>query len=195
MIGSFVGPEAPSVAGPNVLFTSGTFGHRRGDAVEGAMICDMEGTAGNPQLRTAGLEDLPDLLRLTREFYDEDGFATSDDELDRNFRGLLAAEAGAHVCLARHDGSAIGFALTTTDLVLESGVVAELQDLYVMPAHRGTGVGARLLQDARQWAQAQGASLLEVVVAPNGRDVSGLLAYYAAQGFRDEGRKLLSLEL
>jgi aminoglycoside 6'-N-acetyltransferase I len=147
------------------------------------------------RLRSADLDDLPDLLRLAREFYDEDGFATSDEELARNFRALFAAEAGAHICLAIVDGSAVGFGLTTTDLILESGLVAELQDLYVMPAHRGTGVGARLMQDAQRWARDRGAALLEVVVAPNGRDVSGLLAYYAANGFRDDGRRLLSLEL
>jgi aminoglycoside 6'-N-acetyltransferase I len=146
-------------------------------------------------LRIAHIDDLPELLRLAREFYDEDGFVTSDGELDRNFRTLLAAESSAHICLAIKHASAIGFALTTTDVILESGLVAELQDLYVMPAHRGTGVGALLMEDAKEWAKGQGAALLEIVVAPNGRDVSGLLRYYTANGFRDEGRRLLSLEL
>lgn len=153
-----------------------------------------DSTDFNAQLRTAQLDDLPDLLRLAREFYDEDGFATRDDELDSNFRALLAT-TNAHTCLAFKDGAAIGFALTTTDLVLESGLIAELQDLYVMPAHRGAGVGARLMLDAQAWAREQGAALLEIVVAPNGRDISGLLRYYAANGFRDEGRRLLSLDL
>jgi aminoglycoside 6'-N-acetyltransferase I len=160
------------------------------------MIVGVASPSGTETLvRTAGGDDLPELLRLAREFYDEDGFATSDDELDRNFRALFGAETSAHICLAIQDGAAVGFALTTTDLVLESGLVAELQDLYVMPAHRGTGVGARLMHDSKQWATAQGAALLEIVVAPNGHDVSRLLRYYATQGFRDEGRRLLSLEL
>jgi aminoglycoside 6'-N-acetyltransferase I len=146
------------------------------------------------ELRAAARADLPDLLRLAREFYDEDGFATSDAELDRNFRALLAAPA-AHTCLAVDAGSVIGFALTTSQLVLESGVVAELQDLYVMPSCRRRGVAGRLIDDATRWAKAQQASLLEVVVAPNGHDVSDLMAYYAARGFRDEGRRLLSLTL
>ncbi len=146
------------------------------------------------ELRAAVLADLPDLLRLAREFYDEDGFATSDADLDRNFRALLAAPT-AHTCLAVDGGSAIGFALTTSQLVLESGVVAELQDLYVMPAHRRQGVAGRLIDDATRWARAQQASLLDVVVAPNGQDVSALLAYYVARGFRDDGRRLLSLTL
>lgn len=160
------------------------------------MIGAMAGRADtDPVLRTATLDDLPALLRLAREFYGEDGFATTDEDLESNFRALFGKEAGAHICLALDGESAIGFALTTTDLVLESGVIAELQDLYVMPGHRGAGLGARLMQDARQWAVAQGATLLEIVVAPNGKDVSGLIRYYAAHGFRDEGRRLFSLEL
>jgi aminoglycoside 6'-N-acetyltransferase I len=145
------------------------------------------------ELRPAGPDDLPELLRLTREFYDEDGFATSDAELERNFRALLAAPS-AHTALAVRDGSRVGFALTTAALILESGLVAELQDLYVMPAHRRQGIAGRLIEDSVRWAREQGASQLEVCVAPNGRDVSHLFTYYAGLGFRDEGRRLLRLE-
>jgi aminoglycoside 6'-N-acetyltransferase I len=144
-----------------------------------------------PLLRVATPGDLPELMRLAREFYDEDGFATSDADLDRNFRALLADRTSAHICLALDDRSGIGFALTTSSLILESGVVAELQDLYVMPAHRRRGVAGSLIADAIQWAKAQQASLLEVVIAPNGRDVSHLFEFYAAHGFGDEGRRLL----
>ena len=154
----------------------------------------IDGVAG-PSLRAAGLDDLTELMRLAREFYDEDGFTTSDAELDHNFRALLADRSSSRICLALDNGSGIGFALTTHRVVLESGLVAELQDLYVMPAHRRHGVGTRLISDAISWAKAQQASSLEVVVAPNGRDVSRLLSYYGAKGFVDEGRRLLNLVL
>jgi aminoglycoside 6'-N-acetyltransferase I len=148
----------------------------------------------NPQLRQATVADLPALVRLTRAFYDEDGFATSDEDITRNLRALLALDS-AHVAMAESDGRAVGFALTTHQIVLESGVVAELQDLYLEPAARGGGLGAALIEDAAGWARAQGASLLDVVVAPNGRDVGRLLEYYTRRGFRDEGRQLISLVL
>lgn len=152
-------------------------------------------TGEAPLLRRAGVGDLPQLRRLAREFYDEDGFATSDADLDNNFRVLLADRDNAHICLAVQGGSRIGFALTTCRVILESGVVAELQDLYVMPAYRRQGIAASLIRDAIGWAKARGAAQLEVVVAPNGRDVSHLFDYYAARGFRDEGRRLLNLVL
>ena len=150
--------------------------------------------AAATELRAAAVADLPELLRLAREFYDEDGFATSDADLDRNFRALLAAPS-AHITLAVRDGAAVGFALSTSQLVLESGLVVELQDLYVRPAHRRQGVAGLLVDDSIRWAKSQDATQVEVVVAPNGRDVSHLFTYYARLGFQDEGRRLVSLEL
>lgn len=73
---------------------------------------------------------------------------------------------------------------------LESGLVAEFEDLYVHPDHRRQGVAARLISDSAEWAQLRGAKHLEVVIAPNGLDVSHLHAYYDKLGFRDEGRTL-----
>lgn len=157
------------------------------------MILGMAGP--DPVLLTATVDDLPELLRLAREFYDEDGFTTNDTELEANFRQLLADTANARICLAVRDSAAAGFALSTSRVILESGVVAELQDLYVMPAHRGSGIGAALIDDAIAWSRRQRASLLEIVVAPNGRDVSRLVAYYNRLGFQDEGRSTLALDL
>lgn len=148
-----------------------------------------------PLLRTARIDDLPELLRLAREFYDEDGFTTSDADLERNFRALLGDEDNAYVCLATVDGACVGFALTTNRMILESGNVAELQDLYVMPAYRRHGIGDVLIDDAVEWAAERQASMVEVVVAPNDRDVSRLVAYYERLGFRDEGRLTLALDL
>ena len=142
------------------------------------------------ELRVATPDDMGVLLDLARAFYDEDGFATTTAELARNFRVLLRAD-DAHVVIATEDGSVSGFALSTTAFILESGLVAELQDLYVVPDARGCGIGTRLIEDAAQWARARAAKLLEVVVAPNGRDVTHLYDYYRARGFVDDGRRIL----
>lgn len=147
------------------------------------------------QLRAARPDDLAELVRLARAFYDEDGFTTSDADLDRNFRALFAIDDRAHIAIAELGNRAIGFALTTAQLVLESGLVAELQDLYVEPENRRGGLGAALIEDAARWARSQHATLLDVVVAPNGQDVEPLLGYYAARGFRDDGRRLISRTL
>ena len=145
-------------------------------------------------IRAATRDDLPTLFRLARAFYDEDGFATSDAGLRRNLETVLSLPT-AHVVVVEGRAELIAFALTTTAFILESGVVAELQDLYVAPQHRRRGIAAALIDDAARWAQDQSATLLEIVVAPNGRDVSSLVSYYTARGFRDDGRKILTRAL
>jgi aminoglycoside 6'-N-acetyltransferase I len=146
------------------------------------------------ELRNATYDDREVLVRMARAFYDEDGFTTTDEELASNFDVLLHAD-DAHLVLAAVAGSVAGFALTTTAFILESGLVAELQDLYVVPAARSAGVGAALIEDAAEWARSRSAGLLEVVIAPNGRDVAHLLDYYRARGFADEGRRILARAL
>lgn len=143
------------------------------------------------ELRNATPTDADVLVRLARAFYDEDGFATTTDELARNFTLLLDAD-NAHIALAEVDGSAVAFALSTTAFILESGLVAELQDLYVTPQARGRGIGSALIEDSASWARSRAATKLEVVVAPNGRDVSHLESYYASRGFVDDGRRVIA---
>jgi aminoglycoside 6'-N-acetyltransferase I len=145
-------------------------------------------------IRTATSEDIGVLVGLARAFYDEDGFATTDADLGHNLDVLLRA-GNAHLVLATLGVSVEGFALSTTAFILESGLVAELQDLYVVPRARGHGIGAALIEDAARWAQSQSATLLEVVIAPNGRDVTHLLGYYRARGFTDGGRRILARTL
>jgi aminoglycoside 6'-N-acetyltransferase I len=141
-------------------------------------------------IRVATTDDVGVLVTLARAFYDEDGFATTNAELKENFEVLLRS-GDAHLVLAAVDGVVSGFALSTTAFILESGLVAELQDLYVVPEARNSGVGTELIEDAARWARSRSASQLEVVIAPNGRDVTQLDAYYRARGFADEGRRIL----
>ena len=146
------------------------------------------------RIRTATPDDVGVLLGLARAFYDEDGFTTTDEELAHNLAVLVRAD-NAHLVVATDNGSTGGFALTTTAFILESGLVAELQELYVVPAERTRGIGSALIEDAARWAEERSATMLEVVIAPNGRDVSNLFAYYRSRGFVDEGRRLLARPL
>jgi aminoglycoside 6'-N-acetyltransferase I len=145
-------------------------------------------------LRPARNGDLPALLDLAVAFYAEDGFGTPRDRLAQHLTHLAASDA-ARVAVIDDDGTIVAFGITTSSYGLENGLIAELEDLYVAPPARRRGLAARLIEDSANWASGIGAAQLEIVIAPNGQDVSHLYHYYQAHGFADEGRRLLARPL
>lgn len=145
-------------------------------------------------LREADADDIEELVTLCRAFYDESAFSTATTVLRGNFEVLLSA-ANARIVVAADEESLCAFALTTTSFTLESGRIAELQDLYVRPEHRRRGIAALLIEDAAEWGRGVAASSLDLVIAPNGLDVSDLFSYYEARGFVNEERRILSRPL
>lgn len=141
-------------------------------------------------IRTAGAADLAVVLELAKAFYAEGGFSTPDEELRRNL-AVLTDSSAARVAVAEVAGVVVGFAITTTSFGLENGKIAELQDLFVAPDQRGTGLGRALIEDTVAWCQDTGCHLIELVVAPQGPDAARLFQYYDRQGFVNEGRSLL----
>jgi aminoglycoside 6'-N-acetyltransferase I len=144
--------------------------------------------------RPAGPADLATVLPLAVAFYAEDGFDTGEPAL-RAHLAVLLGSAAAHVAVVGSAAQPLGFAVTTTSFGLENGLIAELEDLFVLPASRGRGLGTRLVDDSVAWARRQGCQRVELVVAPNGRDVGPLFDYYRALGFQDDGRRLISRPL
>ncbi len=69
------------------------------------------------KIEVATRDDVNVLIGLARAFYDEDGFATTNAELGKNFAVLLNAD-NAHLVVASVNHSVSGFALTTTALHL-----------------------------------------------------------------------------
>ena len=145
-------------------------------------------------LRPASSDDLPELVELAVAFYAEDGFTTPRSSLDEHLR-VLVESAVARVAVGVDDGRVVGFGITTTRFGLEYGLGAELEDLYVEPGRRRQGLARALIEDSAAWAASVGATQLEIVIAPNGADVSHLFRYYAANGFTDDGRRLLKRPL
>ena len=146
------------------------------------------------EIRAARPTDLARLLSLATAFYIEDGFATPVSELRDNLAVLLRTDTARAAVAVRQD-EIVGFAITTLSFGLEQGAIAELEDLFVEPMHRRTGVAAALIDDSAHWARSRGCRTLEVVIAPNGNDVSRLFDYYARKNFVDEGRRLVARNL
>jgi GNAT superfamily N-acetyltransferase len=146
-------------------------------------------------VRQARRAELPAVLELATAFYIEDGFTTPVSQLGENLLVLLDSESARVAVACGEDDEIVGFAITTLSFGLEYGLLAELEDLFVLPAHRRTGIGSALIDDSADWASSRGCRALELVVAPNGTNVDHLFNYYAHQGFTSEGRQILSREL
>jgi GNAT superfamily N-acetyltransferase len=145
-------------------------------------------------IRAARPTDLARVLNMAAAFYIEDGFATPVSELRNNLAMLVHTDT-ARVAIAARQDDIVGFAITTLSFGLEQGAIAELEDLFVEPAHRRTGVGGALIDDSAGWAESRGCRTLELVIASNGNNVAHLFRYYARRNFTDEGRRLLSRNL
>lgn len=104
---------------------------------------------------------------------------------------VLFSSSAARVAVVQSGAQLVGFAVTTTSFGLENGLIAELEDLFVLPTVRSQGLGSRLIGDSLGWAREQGCQRLELVMAPNGRDIGRLVDYYLARGFQDDGRRLI----
>ena len=165
------------------------------DGILTHVVSDKDPASAAVTLMSATEHDLPAVVDLTTAFYEEDGFETEPQAVLRERLSTFLSDIDASLTVAATSDAVIGFALTTMRLILESGLVAELQDLYVRPEYRGVGVGSALVADAARWARDNAATILEVVIAPNGRDAADLDRYYASLGFRDEGRRLVHLDL
>lgn len=157
-------------------------------------LTDQSQPAGGVAVRPAAPADLEAVLALATAFYVEDGGTIPVDELRSNLKSLLVSES-ARTAVAVSGHELMAFAVTTTSFGPESGLVAELEDLYVTPAARRQGIAGRLIDDSARWARKRGCRYLELVIAPHGRDTSRLDAYCRNRGFQDQSRKLIPRDL
>lgn len=133
-----------------------------------------------PILRALHTHDVLDAAHLSdADFLDHAARLTSDAA---SHRLLLAWDGDAVVGLA-----ALGLFLSISDPRPERRVQVELKELFAMPAQRGAGVGARLLEVAEEWARAAGASRIDWHVKAG--NTAGIAFYERWGGRMLDGRK------
>ena len=113
--------------------------------------------------------DLTELLPLMRAYCDFYEVAPSDDALLALSRALLAdPEQEGIQLLARNEGRAIGFATIFWSWATTSAErIGVMNDLFVAPEARGTGVAAALIEACRSECAARGAGKLTWQTAPD----------------------------
>ena len=145
-------------------------------------------------LRRATTADAGVAQPLIERFFAEEGFHAPPGGVRRQLLGLLSDDECA-VFLAWQGDEAVGVATVTTTSGIELGLSAEMEDLYVVPAARGLGVGAALVEMVKDWCRSRGCSLVSVVVTPEGQAAHDLVGYYRRRGFVETGRTILFAHL
>lgn len=114
-------------------------------------------------IRPATLDDVPHIVRLIRGLadYERLSHAVSLDE-DRLREHLFGPQPFAEVLLAEDAGAVVGFALffpNYSTFLARPGLY--LEDLFVLPEHRGRGHGRALLAELARRAVERGCARLE----------------------------------
>jgi GNAT superfamily N-acetyltransferase len=107
--------------------------------------------------------DLGDLLPLMRGYCDFYEVSPSDERLLAMSHALIAdpEREGEQLIAREAGGRAAGFAtLFWSWQTLDAGRIGVMNDLFVEPCARGTGLGAALIEACAQRARAHGAKAL-----------------------------------
>jgi ribosomal protein S18 acetylase RimI-like enzyme len=134
-------------------------------------------------IRQATLEDLDAVAPLFdayRQFYRQ----PPDLPLARAFLQARLGAGDSVVYLAEDEGTAVGFVQLYplfSSTAPRPGRIWLLNDLYVVPAARGGGVGRRLMDRARQLAEETGARSIELTTARSNTQAQAL---YESLGYR-----------
>jgi aminoglycoside 6'-N-acetyltransferase I len=144
--------------------------------------------------RKATSSDLETALSLLECFFAEEGFQIPAAQMRTRLEKMLKDD-GSAVFLAWFGDEAVGVATVTTSSGIELGLSAELEDLYILPEARRSGVGGALIASVKDWCRARGCTLVSVVVTPEGQVAHNLIEYYHRRGFEETGRSLMFAHL
>lgn len=113
-------------------------------------------------------------------------YATSSDaeKIMRRFLADLSASSLSCLFVAERDGVVIGFLsgeMREGSPAFEPKTWAAVEDVYVLPDHRSSGVGHVLFEKFQEWARRKGASGISLQVAAGNARARKL---YESLGFR-----------
>lgn len=117
----------------------------------------------DPRIRRAREEDVPDVLRLVYELADYERAADECVMTERQLRDALFTGTPALFChVAEEGGRVVACALWFLNFSTWDGTHGiYLEDLYVTPQHRGTGLGKALLAALAEECVLRGYSRLQ----------------------------------
>jgi GNAT superfamily N-acetyltransferase len=144
-------------------------------------------------VREAGVGDIPTLVELMAEFYVESDYVLDRGRADAAFTALLSDPRLGRVWLIEQAAAAVGYVVVTFVYGMEyGGLMAFVDDFFVRPAFRNSGLGTATLAAARDACAMLGVRALSVEVAG---DNAPAIVVYRRTGFAMTDRKLMILAL
>lgn len=145
----------------------------------------------NAQVRTAELRDIPQLLPLIRRYWEFEGIAGFEAlRVELVLQRLLGDAALGAAWVAEADGALVGYLIAVLVLSIEhQGLMAEIDELFVLPEARSHGVGGRLLAAAEEDLTQRRCVRLQLQLG-SGNEVAR--AFYERRGYRErDGYRML----
>ena len=143
-------------------------------------------------IRAATADDLETLVTLMRDFYREDGDPFVVKKSRAAFTILLADPSLGGIWIARDETIVVGYVALTLGFSMEfGGRDAFIDDLYVIPSHRGCGIGGALVAACERACIELRIRALHLAVRPTNRAAS----LYHRLGFREQEHHLMTKRL
>jgi len=138
----------------------------------------------NLKIEPATLNDLPQLADLLYDlFSEEQDFIPDREKQIRGLRLILEQPNRGRIFVLRNEHSIIGMVnLLITISTAEGGFVLLLEDLIILPSHRGQGYGTKLLEYVENYASEKGFLRITLLTdKPNDRSKN----FYLTHGYQE----------
>lgn len=150
-----------------------------------------------PDLRLALAEDIPTLLAMMRQLYEQDGTQFREAVSRQGIEVWLESQSNGisrlgRIWLLEHHGEPVGYVVLAFDFSLEyGGRCGFIDELYLKAPYRGKGWGSWLLQYLVTYCRQNqfGALLLEAA-----HTNEGAARLYERFGFQKHERGLMSID-
>jgi ribosomal protein S18 acetylase RimI-like enzyme len=143
-------------------------------------------------IHAAAVEDIDSLLPMVEQYWRFENIEGFDPARMRALLTRVMEDASlGRAWIARVYGEPAGYLLAVYVFSLEyQGITAEIDEFYVIPQHRGLGLGAQMLAAGEAQFRAEGCTNVSLQL---GRSNEAARKFYQRHGFEDRaGFELVS---
>ena len=141
-------------------------------------------------IRLACHDDLERLLPLLQTFHGDEHIRWDEPRVRGGLESLLADPGLGRLLLIERDGALAGYLVVAFCFSLEfGGRHGLLDEVYVLPAHRGGGIGRRALDHAEAVCREAGLAAIRLEVGDDNPLARGI---YVKRGYAEQPRRLMT---